>query len=170
MVIWDFNENKNYVIIDNYKVLNFDNAEAASDLLEQIDILILKTLISIEVNEQRTPELDLLITTPYYLQEMQLPKDQGEIIFEGLNKPKEIHLTRKQNIGVDGKLRAKYRVIFLTIRNNNNKLKKISSLKKLIAHELTHTAMNHVLWREDDHDDKFNKYNKIILTHINRVS
>ena len=42
--------------------------------------------------------------------------------------------------------------------------KNINDLKPLIAHELTHTAMNHVRWRDDDHDSEFNYYyNKILL-------
>ena len=81
MDIWDFNENKNYKMVDGYKVLN------------------------------------LLISTPYYLQEMQLIKDQAKIKFDGLNKPKEVHITNLQKIGEDGNLRANYRVIFLTLRD-----------------------------------------------------
>ena len=56
------------------------------------------------------------------------------------------------------------RKIFLTIRNERGKLKTIRQLKDLIAHELTHTALNHVRWREDDHDEKFTYYNKLILS------
>ena len=167
MTIWDFNENKNYVIINGYKVLNYPDSIKAADLLESINILILTAFISIELNEKRTPEIDLLLNTPFYLQEMQLPKDQGDIIFEGLNKPKEVHFTKLRGVGKDGQLRAKYRLIFLELRNPNNKLKTISKLKQLIAHELTHTALNHVRWRNDDHGEKFNNMNKIILKYLN---
>jgi hypothetical protein len=166
MVIWDFDENKNYIKVDNYKVLNLKDADKASKLLNDIDTLILRTLISIQFKEKRTPELNILLQTPYVLQEMQLIKDQGTIKFEGLNKPKEVKRTQEINVGEDGKLRAKYRKIFLTLRNENGKLKTLKQLKSLIAHELTHTALNHVRWREDDHDEKFNFYNKLILRYL----
>ena len=92
--------------------------------------------------------------------------DQGSIKFEGLNKPKGVYISNKMNIGEDKNLRASYRLIFLTLRDENGNIKKIKNLRKLIAHELTHTALNHVRWREDDHDTKFNRYNKIILKHL----
>ena len=88
MTIWDFNEDKNYTNINGYKVLKYPDAAKAAELLENINILILSTFISIELNEKRTPEINLLLSTPFYLQEMQLPEDQGDIIFDGLNKPK----------------------------------------------------------------------------------
>jgi hypothetical protein len=166
MVIWDFDENKNYIKVGNYRVLNLKDADKASKLLNDIDILILRTLISIQFKEKRTPELNILLQTPYVLQEMQLIKDQGTIKFEGLNKPKDVKRTQEINVGEDGKLRAKYRKIFLTLRNENGKLKTLKQLKSLIAHELTHTALNHVRWREDDHDEKFNFYNKLILRYL----
>ena len=166
MTVWDFNENKNFVKIENYKVLDLPGPEKAAKLLNDIDLLILRCFISIQSKEKRTPEINILLQTPYFLQEMQLIKDQGSIKFEGLNKPKEVKRTSEQSVGEDGKLRAKHRKIFLTLRNENDKLKTIKQLKHLIAHELTHTAMNHVRWREDDHDEKFNHYNKLILRYL----
>ncbi len=166
MVIWDFNEDKNYIKVGEYKVLNLPNAEKASDLLNDIDTLILKALISIEIREERTPEINILLQTPYFLQEMQLLQDQGSIKFEGLNKPKNVVKTNRIPVGEDGKLRAKYRRIFLNLRRQNGKLKTLRDLRNLIAHEITHTAMNHVRWRDDDHDEKFNYYNKLILRHL----
>ena len=41
MVIWDFNENKNYIKVGNYKVLSLPDAENASNLLKEIDFLII---------------------------------------------------------------------------------------------------------------------------------
>lgn len=166
MTIWDFNENKNYININNYKVLNLQDANKAAKLLYDIDILIERSLSYIYNREKYTPEIIILLQTPYILQEMQLVKDQGKIKFEGLNKPKNVIKTNEQVVGKDGKLRATYRKIFLTLRDNNGKLKTLNQLKKLIAHELTHTALNHVRWREDDHDKKFNYYNKLILRYL----
>ena len=166
MVIWDFNEDKNYIKVGEYKVLNLPNAEKASDLLNDIDTLIVKALISMEMREERTPEINILLQTPYFLQEMQLLKDQGSIKFEGLNKPKNVVKTNKIPVGEDGKLRAKYRRIFLNLRRQNGHLKTLKELRNLIAHEITHTAMNHVKWRDDDHDEKFNYYNKLILRYL----
>lgn len=166
MVLWDFDENKNYKLVGNYKVLNLKDAKIASDVLENINVLIIKALHSIRNKEKLTPELFLLLETPYFLQEMQIIKDQGSIKFEGLNKPKGVYISDKMNIGEDKNLRASYRLIFLTLRDENGNIKKIKNLRNLIAHELTHTALNHVRWREDDHDTKFNYYNKLILKHL----
>ena len=79
MVIWDFNEDKNYIKVGEYKVLNLPDAEKASELLNDIDILIVRALISIEMSVKRTPEINILLQTPYFLQEMQLLKDQGSM-------------------------------------------------------------------------------------------
>ena len=69
-------------------------------------------------------------------------------------------------MGKDSNLRATYRVIFLTIRNKNKKLKKITSILPLLSHELTHTALNHVRWRDDDHGEHFDIIDKLILKHL----
>tara|TARA_B100000674_G_C37889890_1_gene938446 strand:- start:1121 stop:1621 length:501 start_codon:yes stop_codon:yes gene_type:complete len=166
MVVWDFNENKNYIQVGNYKVLDKPDFMKAVILLEEIYNMILNCYIAIEINEPRTPELNILLTTPFYLQEMQLEKDQGEIIFEGLNKPKNIKTTRLKKVGKDGNLRASYRLIFLKLRDSNDKVKNINRLKNLISHELAHTAVNHVVFRENDHDEEFEKYNKLIRKYI----
>ena len=166
MTKWNFNENKNFIKVGDYKVLNLPDAEKASELLEKINTHILVAFISIELKEPRTPEINLLLSTPFKLQEMQLPEDQGEIIFEGLNKPKGVKPTNEIIIGKDGRLRAKSRLIFLQLRNNKGNLKSISSLRELIAHELAHTAMNHVTWRDDDHNEDYEHMLKIIRKYI----
>tara|TARA_B100001287_G_scaffold80758_1_gene67238 strand:+ start:105 stop:614 length:510 start_codon:yes stop_codon:yes gene_type:complete len=166
MTIWDFDEEKNYIKVGNYKVLNLPDAKKAAELLNDIDRLIARCFMTLRLLPVQTPELNILLQTPFVLQEMQLAKDQGDIEFEGLNKPKEVEPTSGPSVGEDGKLRANYRKIFLTLRNDKGKLKTLKKLKNLIAHELTHTAMNHVRWRDDDHDEKFNYYNKLILRHF----
>jgi hypothetical protein len=165
--LWDFDENKNFIQIGEFKVLNIPNSSLnAAKLLYKIRNLIFKCFKSILENVMITPEIELLINTPFLLQEMQLVKDQKLIKFEGLNKPKKVHLTNEIEIGPDKQLRAEYRIIFLNLRKNG-KLQTINSLKKLIAHELTHTALNHVLWRDDDHGPEFKLMNKIILENLN---
>lgn len=166
MVVWDFNENKNYIKVGKYKVLNYQDAHKTAKLLDDINTLILKSFASINKKETLTPELNILLETPFFLQEMQLIKDQGSIKFEGLNKPKLVKKTYKRPVGQDGNLRATYRLIFLTLRTNDGRIKNIRHLKKLIAHELAHTALNHVRWREDDHSFTFDYYNKLILKHL----
>jgi len=163
--LWDFNENKNYVTISGFKVLNYKNAIKAALLLQKINDLIFQGFTSILKNEMITPEIELLVNTPFLLQEMQLKKDQLLIKFEGLNKPKNVHLTYESCIGPDENLRAEYRIIFLTLRENG-KLKSLKSLKSLIAHELTHTALNHVQWRDDDHGPEFKIMYDIILRNL----
>ena len=169
MITWDFDEKKNYIKVGKYKVLNVENPKEAADLLDKINLLILRTFLSIAYYEEITPEINLLLETPYILQEMQFIKDQGSIKFEGLNKPKGVKKSGSISIGLDGKLRARYRKIFLTLRNKNGTIKNINQLKTLISHELTHTALNHVTWRYNNHGKDFNKFNKLILRHFTLI-
>jgi hypothetical protein len=163
--LWDFDENKNYIKILGFKVLGYPDAAKAAILLKKISHLIFSCFRSILNHEMITPEVELLINTPFFLQEMQIPNDQLIIKFDGLNKPKNVHPTDESNIGPDKNLRAEYRIIFLTLRKNG-KLKTIKSLKNLIAHELTHTALNHVQWRDDDHGPEFKIMYEIILRNL----
>jgi len=165
---WDFNENINYSLINEHKVLNvYPDSAAAAKILDDLKFITYRSFKTIKSSEIQTPEIKLLLNTPFKLQEMQLEDFQGDVLFEGLNKPKKIHTKKNvQIIGKDGKLRAAYRLIFLTIRNKNGKLKKIEKILPLLSHELTHTALNHVRWRDDDHGGHFNKIDKLILKHL----
>lgn len=169
--VWDFNETKNYTIVNNYKVLISPLAESAAVLLEILDTLVRELQYKIKVTKVNMYDryLDLLSKTPHILQEMQLHKDQGSIIFNGLNKPKDVHSTRNIPIGDDKRLRARYRKIFLTLKHRNGRLKTVNEMKSLLAHELTHTALNHVTWKDDNHSKLFKEYNKIILSIINSI-
>ena len=80
--LWDFDETINYVNINGFKVLDFPDATNASVLLRRIKNLILRCFESIKFNEMITPELEVLLTTPFILQEMQLKKDQLVYKFE----------------------------------------------------------------------------------------
>jgi len=119
--IWDFNETKNYTIVNNYKVLISPLAESSSILLEKLDIIVKLLQRRLKISEvvQYDKYLDLLSKTPHILQEMQLHKDQGSVIFDGLNKPKGVQLTKNIPIGEDDRLRAKYRKVFLTLKHKN---------------------------------------------------
>lgn len=165
---WDFNENINFSIIKGYKVLNiYPNLAAAAGVLDELKIITYRSFISIHQSEKITPEIKLLLNTPFRLQEMQLEEIQGSVVFEGLNKPKGIYSKKgRSSIGKDGNLRATYRVIFLTLRNKNGKIKKKENILPLLSHELAHTALNHVRWRDDDHGKTFNDLDKLILKHL----
>lgn len=165
---WDFNENVNYSIINGYKVINiYPDTPAAAKLLNDLKFITYKSFTSIHNSENVTPEINLLLKTSFRLQEMQLEDFQGDVLFEGLNKPKGVHIKKlARSIGKDGKSRATYRVIFLTIRNTNGKLKKIKNILPLLSHELAHTALNHVKWRDNDHGRHFNEIDKLILKHL----
>lgn len=165
---WDFDENKNYITINGHKVLNvYTDYTLASKLLRSINNIIIRSFEDIYKYENITSELEILLTTPFNLHEMQLEEFQKRIIFEGLNKPKNVKLYKSvPRIGRDGKLRAKNRSIFLTLRYRNNKLKSINSLLPLVSHELTHTALNHVTWKDDNHGKIFEMYDKMILKHL----
>ena len=164
--LWDFDEYTNYIFSNGFLVLRYPDYFKASLLLRRVSNLIKRCFDSIIENEMITPEIELLLTTKFYLQEMQLKEYQNKIKFEGLNKPKNVRLTKFENIGPDKNLRAEYRIIFLTLRKKG-KLQPIKYLKNLIAHELTHTALNHVRWRDDDHNGKFNVIYKTILRNMN---
>jgi len=165
---WDFNENVNFSIVKGYKVIDvYPDISAAATLLNDLKNITYRTFMSIHSYENVTPEINLLLKTSFRLQEMQLEKFQGDVLFEGLNKPKGVHIKKTaKKIGKDGNLRATYRVIFLTIRNKNGKLKKIERILPLLSHELAHTALNHVKWRDDDHGKHFNEIDKLILKHL----
>ena len=160
---WDFNEDTNYVIknvgSEKYKVLDFSDSYEAATLLYQIKNYILDLMSSIStVPSNCIDGITILLSTPFQVQEMQL--DTG---FSGLNKPKGIVKTRRNKVGPDGNLRAKSRVIFITLRGNNGKLKTLNQLKPLILHEITHTACNHVTYRDaGNHAKDFDKYHKFI--------
>lgn len=165
---WDFDENVNFSIVNGYKVLNvYPDAKNAAKILKDLKFIVYRAFMSIYQNEEPTPEMLLLLNTPFRLQEMQLEKFQGDVLFEGLNKPKGVHVKKlASKIGKDGNLRATYRVIFLTIRNKNKKIKKIENILPLLSHELAHTALNHVKWRDDDHGKYFDYIDKLILKHL----
>ncbi len=161
MVIWDFDEDKNYIEYNGYKVLDAKDYKKAVKLLEDIEITIRVLFEKLEqINDER---IKLLINTPFQLQEMQKIKDQGTIKFVGLNKPKNIYKSNNKAIGNDKKYRAGKRLIFLTLRNKGGKLKNINNLKRLIAHELTHTALNHVTWKDDNHSEEFYQIYNLLL-------
>lgn len=163
--LWDFNEDKNYILKHGYKVIKRKDSESAALLLKTLDLMI-KILFTVLPKNINT---DLLINTPYKLQEMQLYKDQGLYLFEGLNKPKNVKLTIMPNIGKDGRLRAKSRLIFLNLRNSHGKLKNIKKILPLLAHELAHTSMNHVTWRDNNHDAKFKEHETLLLRYLLRL-
>ena len=165
---WDFNENVNFSLINGYKVLNiYPDTSSAAKLLDHLKFITYRSFMSIHNSEEITPEINLLLNTAFRLQEMQLENFQGDVLFEGLNKPKGIHIKKTApKIGKDGKLRVTYRVIFLTIRNKNGKLKKTENILPLLSHELAHTALNHVKWRDDNHGKVFSKIDKLILKHL----
>ena len=108
---WDFNENVNFSVIKGYKVLNvYPDTREAAKLLNDLKFIIYRSFMSIHTTENVTPEIELLLKTPFRLQEMQLENFQGNDTFEGLNKPKGVHIKKTaQNLGKDGKLRATYR-------------------------------------------------------------
>ena len=164
----DFDENINFSNVNGYKVINvYSDTVAAAKILNDLKFIVYRAFMSIYEKEKPTPEMLLLLNTPFRLQEMQLEQFQGNVLFEGLNKPKGVH-TKKfaSKMGKDSNLRATYRVIFLTIRNKNKKLKKITSILPLLSHELTHTALNNVRWRDDDHGEHFDIIDKLILKHL----
>ena len=69
--------------------------------------------------------------------------------------------SKENKVVISGKNRKDVEVV-----NKNGKLKKIENILPLLSHELTHTALNHVKWRDDDHGRPFNSLDKLILKHL----
>tara|TARA_B100001094_G_scaffold193577_1_gene187498 strand:- start:780 stop:1325 length:546 start_codon:yes stop_codon:yes gene_type:complete len=174
---WDFNEHINYTIVNingrNYKVIKkFKDYYYASLILDYIYKYILLICNYFKINyrnyshyEQKLINCFLEIhPNNYLLSEMQLGTP-----FNGLNKPKKVYTSTKENIGKDGKLRAKYRDVFLTLRNDSGKFNNEKIIMKLVIHEITHTMCNHVTWRNDDHGKDFQHAEKLITSAYNKV-
>ena len=169
---WDFDEYTNYISINingnEYKVLDKQDSYEAAVLLYYIDMFIASRIVNLSQSIHKFPKkvkngLDIFLNTPYYCQEMQINTKLFPVPFEGLNKPKNIrHYKDSPSVGADKKLRAEHRAIFFKLRYNNGNLKPFSKLKPLVLHEITHTACNHVKWRDDDHNKDFQEYEKIL--------
>lgn len=175
MNFWDFDEDINFKIVkyknSNFKVLNLNNANIAAQRLYEISFFI--NYISSKVakylpymnHKLKTMSNVFLSIHPdnYYLQEMQLNTD-----FLGLNKPKEVYYDPYVTpVGKDTKYRARYRGIFLTLRNTDNRVKKFDELIPLVLHEIAHTGCNHVKWRDDDHGPDFSLFENYLYFLMN---
>lgn len=80
--------------------------------------------------------------------------------FSGINKPRDRYIDKRSPpIGKDRQMRSNWRHMFLTLPKSN---KLTSKLKRLVIHELAHTAASHQRWRDDDHGKDFKMYERII--------
>ena len=176
---WDFDENKNYITVNihgrNYKVLNIYHDYYTSglilDYIHKIIIIIGQYLEVNKYSEKYTDNDKKLINcfcdihpNKYLLSEMQLGTQ-----FNGINKPRNLYLSNKEPVGKDGKLRANYRHVFLTLRNRNGKFNDINVIMDLVIHEIAHTMCNHVTWRDDDHGKDFQHAEKIIMDAYRKI-
>jgi len=175
---WDFNEEKNYNIIEidnyKYKVLNiYKNNNDAAIILHQIRLFINKicqylydnynSIIQLYDNPNLIKYIDCFLSIHpynYLLSEMQLNTQ-----FEGLNKPKQLYKCNKYSLGKDKYLKAKKRDIFLKLRKNNGDFKSYKLIIELVIHEITHTMCNHVTWRDDNHHLDF-KFSENLLKYV----
>ena len=187
--IWDFDETINYITINidsiPYKVLNkknnkqisYQNSYNAALLLHSIrqQINLISIYLRLNINNY-TKNIQKCINCflsihpyNYLLSEMQDEKLLN-IPFIGLNKPRNVkNKLLMEPIGRDKNLRAEYRDIFLNIRNYDNSLKRLQSLMSLVIHEITHTACNHVTWKDDNHNNDFKSCEKIIKDAYNNM-
>jgi hypothetical protein len=162
MKFWDFDETLGFVKETYnqkpYKVLNLKNKKLVAKRLYQSDALIhdlsnkMRKDLPCLNGVLKNMAITFLSIHPdyYYLQE--IPQNS---VFEGLNKPKNIHFNLYlPSVGYDKNLKAEYRGIFLRIRKDE-KIKSFDELVPLIIHELAHTGCNHVKFRENDHNKDF---------------
>jgi hypothetical protein len=170
---WDFNEDKNFTTVNihgrNYKVLNiYHDYYTAALVLDYIHNVIVMICYYLEVNKYSKKYTDYdrklidcfcdIHPNKCLLSEMQIGTD-----FYGLNKPKKLYISNLEPVGKDGKVRASYRHIFLTLRNNRGQFNDINVIMKLVIHEIAHTMCNHVTWRDDDHGKDFKHAEKMIM-------
>jgi len=87
----------------------------------------------------------------------EIPPNTG---FLGVNYPSGVHKTNYIAIATDGKLRAKSRIIYLKIRENDKIMSK-EFLDELICHELAHTITNDVIYRSK-HSHYFKAADKLM--------
>lgn len=74
--------------------------------------------------------------------------------FQAVNKPHNVHEcteVRGVRVGKDGTLRSHERSVMLTLNVSMTS----RELKALYIHEIAHSFCNHVLFRENDHDEDF---------------
>lgn len=170
---WDFDENKNFKKIDvnglTYRVLSiYKNYDIALNYLLYIKNIIDKICLYLDINFYKFSEKDQIavkcfldIHMPgnkrFLLSEMQLNTE-----FNGINKPRKLFKSSDKSLGKDGKDRAGYRHVFLTLRYNNGTFKPLEDIIKLTIHEIAHTMCNHIRWRDDDHGDDFVYYENLI--------
>ena len=131
-----------------------------SRLLEAITNKYIKTLKKAKDMHVNTPDekkmLDILTKTHHVFVEI-----SPDTMFNGVNYPINVQQKDTYPFGTDERLRATTRIVFLKLRNSDNKLVKKDFLTDLIIHEMAHTLANHVLYRVDDHGDDFIKAEKL---------
>ena len=167
---WDFDENINYKTVNihgkNYKVIDkYNDYYTAALILNYIHYIITEITTYFKINYYKYSKKDQILIdcfcdihpNNYILSEMQLGT-----MFNGLNKPRNLHKTNKPHIGKDGQLRASYRNVFLTLRAKDGKFNSENKIMKLVIHEIAHTMCNHVTWRDDDHGSDFKHSEKLI--------
>tara|TARA_B100000886_G_C20169428_1_gene385442 strand:- start:77 stop:628 length:552 start_codon:yes stop_codon:yes gene_type:complete len=177
---WDFDENKNFItiMVNNipYKVLEkYPNYFDSVKILIYLRYIIYLICVYLSVNIFKYSSKDQIAIkcfldihfnkkSPYYLSEMQIGNQ-----FNGLNKPRNLYKSNQPILGKDGRDRARYRHIFLTLRHNNGSFKTINSIIDLLIHEVTHTMCNHIRWREDDHGEDFIYYENLLIDIYNKI-
>ena len=172
---WDFDEQKNFTTVVYkklpFKVLNLPNKMIVARRLYQtkifIDNLCAKIFENLNYVNLHLREMSIVFLSIhpeyYFLQEMQLGTQ-----FEGMNKPKNVHLNNYlPSLGRDKKLKAEYRVIFLNLINPDGKVKSFKELIPLIIHEIAHTGCNHVTWKDDNHGKDFQLFESYLYYLLN---
>tara|TARA_B100001123_G_C15012765_1_gene908228 strand:+ start:88 stop:684 length:597 start_codon:yes stop_codon:yes gene_type:complete len=181
---WDLEEQKGYKKIKSrvngrrYRVLNQSRQQEASDNLgmvqDRIDGItnILRTYPCLWFGTRVHDGIEVFLNIHggnYDLIEM--PEGTH---FDGLNKPRNVsnYGNRVASVGPDGTKRARDRLIYLQLRKqyfgkNSDSFRSNKSLMNLVIHEISHTAANHVTWREDDHGADFKLYEDFLKTIYN---
>jgi len=156
---------KIYIKKEGYSVLKTaDNSEdiATAKILKKLDKTLNNILQNIDVLTNKPSIIKLLqkdiwlihgleLLQKYHNTTKSLQEIEPDIGFWGINYPYGVNNTGIVDIGTDQSLRAKKRIIYLTIRG-----KTYDWIEKLIIHELSHTVCNDVVYRSE-HSDYFKK-------------
>ena len=171
---WDLDEKNNYVQVPSllYKtkyniIVAYRNKAKTVEIFTYIDNLIRKLSRAIKYRlKNMTPRLraGFKIFTDIHPLKHKLFELPIESMFRGLNKPKYVHLNYDITpVGKDGRLRARERFVFFKIRNVNGKFLSVPEITELVIHEISHTAANHVKWRDDDHNSDYYAYYNYLM-------
>lgn len=169
---WDINEDKGFKMVEGFKIntqvinhsnhSNHKNHVNCAKFLYCINNYINLLQGYVLKNYPNDPSCKLFGKMTHMIQEIDYNTN-----FEGINKPKKIHLTNEFPQGTFDKhnmyIKPEYRLIMLSLRDHYGNFKPWKDIKKTLLHELAHTMRNHcVYFDKENHKKDFHKAEKLL--------